>query len=263
MNPQLDDAVVRTAYADDESAAAAEYGAEFRRDIEAFLTREAIDACVDVGCRERPPLAHVQYQAFVDPSGGGADAMTLAIAHGDSQRVVLDALAERPPPFSPEGVVEDFARRLAPYHIATVVGDRYAGEWPREAFRRHGLSYEIADSPRSDLYRDLLPLITSQQAALLDHPRLVTQLCRLERRTGRGGRDQIDHPPGTHDDLANAAAGALVLAARRRTSGLPMAVLDLTPDPAALTTADELADLQRRQRAALWTGRGWGDHTFE
>jgi hypothetical protein len=42
-----------------------------------------------------------------------------------------------------------------------------------------------------------------------------------------------------------------------------MAVLDLTPDPAALTTADELADLQRRQRAALWTGRGWGDHTFE
>jgi hypothetical protein len=54
MNPQLDDAVVRTAYADDESAAAAEYGAEFRRDIEAFLTREAIDACVDVGCRERP-----------------------------------------------------------------------------------------------------------------------------------------------------------------------------------------------------------------
>jgi hypothetical protein len=138
----------------------------------------------------------VQYQAFVDPSGGGADAMTLAIAHGDSQRVVLDALAERPPPFSPEGVVEDFARRLAPYHIATVVGDRYAGEWPREAFRRHGLSYEIADSPRSDLYRDLLPLITSQQAALLDPPRLVTQLCRLERRTGRGGRDQIDHPPG-------------------------------------------------------------------
>jgi hypothetical protein len=35
----------------------------------------------------------------------------------------------------------------------------------------------------------------------------------LERRTSRGGKDSIDHPPGGHDDLANAAAGALVIAA--------------------------------------------------
>jgi hypothetical protein len=34
----------------------------------------------------------------------------------------------------------------------------------------------------------------------------------LERWTARGGRDNIDHPAGGHDDLANAAAGALVLA---------------------------------------------------
>jgi hypothetical protein len=48
---------------------------------------------------------------------------------------------------------------------------------------------------------------------LLDHPRLATQLVGLERRTARGGRDSIDHAPGAHDDIANAAAGALVLAA--------------------------------------------------
>jgi hypothetical protein len=46
---------------------------------------------------------------------------------------------------------------------------------------------------------------------LLDHPRLVTQLCGLERRTARGGRDSIDHAPGGHDDLANAVAGAAAL----------------------------------------------------
>jgi hypothetical protein len=34
----------------------------------------------------------------------------------------------------------------------------------------------------------------------------------LERRTSRGGKDSVDHPPGSHDDVANAAAGALVLA---------------------------------------------------
>lgn len=32
----------------------------------------------------------------------------------------------------------------------------------------------------------------------------------MERRTSRGGRDSIDHPPGSHDDLANVIAGAAV-----------------------------------------------------
>ena len=53
-------------------------------------------------------------------------------------------------------------------------------------------------------------MINSGRVDLLEHPRLVAQLSRLERRTGRGGRDSIDHAPGDHDDLANAVAGALV-----------------------------------------------------
>jgi hypothetical protein len=44
---------------------------------------------------------------------------------------------------------------------------------------------------------------------------LVAQLVGLERRTTRGGRDSIDHAPGAHDDLANAAMGSLVLVAAR------------------------------------------------
>jgi len=47
---------------------------------------------------------------------------------------------------------------------------------------------------------------------LLDEPRLIAQLSGLERRMSRGGRDSIGHPPDGHDDLANAAAGCLVLA---------------------------------------------------
>jgi hypothetical protein len=31
-----------------------------------------------------------------------------------------------------------------------------------------------------------------------------TQLCELERRTARGGRDSVDHAAGGHDDVANA-----------------------------------------------------------
>jgi len=70
---------------------------------------------------------------------------------------------------------------------------------------RHQL--RAAQKPKSDLYRDLLPAINSRKIDLLDHPRLLTQLVGLERRTARGGRDSIDHAPGAHDDLANAVAG--------------------------------------------------------
>src|SRR5262249_41747594 len=55
MNPNLDAAVVQAAYEADPTAAAAEYGAEFRRDIESFVAREAIEACVVPGRHGLPP----------------------------------------------------------------------------------------------------------------------------------------------------------------------------------------------------------------
>ena len=56
-------------------------------------------------------------------------------------------------------------------------------------------------------------MINVGKLELLDNRRLVTQLSNLERRTSRSGKDSIDHPPSGKDDLANAAAGALLLAA--------------------------------------------------
>ena len=49
---------------------------------------------------------------------------------------------------------------------------------------------------------------------LLDHPRMVTQFCGLERRVARGGRDSIDHGPNGHDDVCNAVTGAVLRAAQ-------------------------------------------------
>jgi hypothetical protein len=217
MNPVVPARVIADAYAADAAVAAAEYGAEFRSDLEAFVPREVVDACTVPGRRSLPPQAHVAYTAFVDPSGGSADSFTLAIAHRagpgeEEDAVVIDAVEERRAPCNPADVVAEFAALLRAYEITRVTGDRYAGEWPREAFRRHGIAYEPADRPKSDLYTDLLPRLTSRRVALPDHPRLSAQLCALERRTGRSGRDTIDHPPGGHDDLANAVAGAVVLA---------------------------------------------------
>jgi hypothetical protein len=142
--------------------------------------------------------------------------MALAISHREADgRVVVDAVRERKPLFSPDDVVLEFVGLMKAYGIRTVTGDRYAGEWPRERFRAAGIAYELSDRPKSDLYRDMLPLLNSGKVDLLDHNRLVSQLCGLERRTARGGRDSIDHPPGQHDDLANAVAGAVLSAGVR------------------------------------------------
>src|SRR5262249_5642019 len=80
---------------------------------------------------------------------------------------------------------------------------------PRERFQVHGIGYMPSPRSKSDLYIDLLPAVNGGRVELLDHPKLVLQLCKLERRTARSGKDSIDHPPGQHDDLINAAAGAL------------------------------------------------------
>jgi hypothetical protein len=210
MHPQIDERVIANAFAADEITAAAEYGAEFRRDVDSFVSQEAVGACVVPGRLELAPVTGTSYFAFVDPSGGSVDSMALAIAHRENGRVLLDLVRERQPRFSPEDVVEEFAETLRRYKIHTVRGDRYGGEWPRERFAVHGITYEESEQFKNDLYRELLPLLNSRQVELLDHPRLLTQLLRLERKVARGGRDSIDHGPGGHDDVANAVAGALV-----------------------------------------------------
>jgi hypothetical protein len=217
MNPSLDPAIVAEAYEDDPDAAAAEYGAEFRSDLSDFVPRDVVEAATVPGRFEIAPMSCQTYSAFVDPSGGtGSDSMTLAISHREGERAILDAVREVRPPFSPELVTTDFAVLLKSYRVSRVTGDRYAGEWPRERFRTHGIDYDLSDAPKSDLYRDFLPVLNSGRCELLNLPRLTSQLCGLERRTARSGRDSIDHAPGGHDDVANVVAGALLMAAETK-----------------------------------------------
>ncbi|MBR0797303.1 hypothetical protein JQ615_18095 [Bradyrhizobium jicamae] len=221
MNPSLPQSVVDRAIERDPAAASAEYLAVFRVDLEPFVSREVAEAAVDPGVFERAPIDGVIYRGFVDPSGGSMDSMTVGIAHAEGRVLILDAVREFKPPFSPEAVTAEIAALMKRYRLSEVVGDRYAGEWPREAFSRHGVTYRLSDKTCSEIYGALLPELNSRSVALLDNQRLVTQLCSLERRTSRGGRDQISHGPGQHDDLINGAAGALMLAKPRTVQQLP------------------------------------------
>ena len=239
MNPRIDPAIIAEAYEEDPEAARAEYGAEFRDDLADFVTRETVDAVTMIGRTELPPEHGLAYTAFVDPSGGVSDAMTLAIAHITAAGVVvLDAIREARPPFDPENTVAEFAATLRRYGITTVQGDKYGGEWPRHRFREHGIAYEPTARPKSDLYMDLLPLLNAGRVELLDNQRLTAQLCGLERRTARSGRDSVDHTPGGHDDVANAVAGVLV--------GLDLDRRPALMRPAALLVNDTAVEIPAR-----------------
>lgn len=171
-----------------------------------------IERCIVAGRTVLPPQNDIRYVAFTDMSGGGADDSTLAIAHADAQgRAVLDVLidqgARSGKTFSPEQAVGKFVDVLKRYRCMTVTGDRYAGEWPREQFRKLGIQYELSALTRSQIYSAFEPLLNTGEIEMLDMSTLVQQLIGLVRKGIK-----IDAPSGEHEDHANAAAGALVLA---------------------------------------------------
>jgi hypothetical protein len=80
FNPTYDEADIARKRAADPQGAIAEWDAEFRSDLAAFLDDASIDAAIDRG---RPPELPVQeatvYFAFVDMSGGRHDASCICI----------------------------------------------------------------------------------------------------------------------------------------------------------------------------------------
>ncbi|MGB7294202.1 MAG: terminase large subunit [Candidatus Aminicenantales bacterium] len=211
MNPTYSQKVISRAILEDPAAAASEYAAEFRADLETFLSVEAIEACVIPGRFELPKIRDFSYFAFVDPSGGRQDAMTMSLAHKDGERIVQDLIRVKRPPFDPGACVKEFSEVLKTYGVSAVTGDRYSGEWCSSAFEKEGISYKNSELSKSDIYLEFLSLIMQGVSAveLLDYKQQTIELRQLERRTGRG-KDNVDHPQGLHDDLANAAAGACV-----------------------------------------------------
>mgnify|MGYP003700527073 CR=1 FL=1 len=217
MNPVVDRDEIEEAYADDPEAAAAEFGAQFRNDIANFLDADLLATLTRHSPLELPPRAGVRYFGFVDPSGGRGDAMTVGIAHQENDgRNVLDLVRAAKAPFDPATVVKEFAALLKEYRIREVTGDAYSGEWCAAAFKEEKITYKTSPIPKSAIYLESLPLFTRAEVELPHYQPLINELVQLERRTARGGRDSVDHPPRGHDDMANAACGALLAASQRK-----------------------------------------------
>ncbi len=207
MNPTLPGRVVEDAMRDDAARASAEYLAQFRSDIASLIAPELIEDATRPKPLELPHAQGQRYFGFVDPAGGGPDEFTLSIGHRDGDVAVIDLV--RGLRGSPAEIVAEFAEVLRRYGLHRVTGDRYAGRWPGDEFQKHGVIYEQSDLDRTGLYLELLAALNSGRVELPPCQKVARQLAALERRTGRSGRDMVDHPPGGNDDRANALAGVV------------------------------------------------------
>jgi hypothetical protein len=215
MNPSLPQEEIERALERDPVANRAEYLSEWRSDVEGFIPRDIVAACVG-SYYELPPDPGISYHCFVDAASGvpEGDSYAIAISHKLGDRVVVDALREVRPPFSAFEVIDSVLLPLCKaYRISKVFGDNYAGELAKEPVRRVGIAYELASKHKSELYADpFLGMLIARKIDLPHIERAINQICSLERSVQRSGRDQITHPTHGHDDVANAIAGAVEIA---------------------------------------------------
>src|SRR5262249_12146812 len=189
MTPRFEAQEIADAEADDAEAAASEYGALFRSDLETYVSIGTLDAVTTPGVEERPPLPGISYTGFLDAAAGsGKDSFTAAVAHVEGETVVLDAVREVKPPFDPTAIARELSASLRSYGVRSVGSDKYAGAWVTASFEPHGVVVEQTAEPKSALYLAALPLLTSHRVDLLDLPALRAQLTSLERRRRAGGR---------------------------------------------------------------------------
>ncbi len=213
LNPTLPEKVIARRYEEDAEAAAAEFGAEWRSDLSDFLSRDVVESCIDLGVTARPPRGGVEYSMFVDASGGRGDSFVAVVAHAEGDLVYIDAIQETRSPFNPINAVRGTAALARQYRISVIMGDDFAANILTSLVEQEGIRYERVKRDRSATYVEAALLFNTGRARLIENSRMVHQFAALERRAASSGRDRVSHPIGTHDDVANATAGALVMCA--------------------------------------------------
>jgi len=230
FNPSFPESVITRELAKDYPRYAAEYLSIWRDDLAGFIARPVLEALVDPLVQERAYDRRYRYHAYSDDAGGlSQDASTFSIAHHDpaTDRIVQDVLRVWQPPFNSEKVMAEKAEIAKSFRLNKISGDNWGAGLSVAIYSSHGITYAKVP-PKSAIYLDFLTLANSGRPLLLNHPLMISQFCALERRISFGSRTEtIDHPnrDNFHDDVANATAGAICLAAGR--ANQPVAPSDL------------------------------------
>lgn len=172
----------------------------------AFLDQGAVLEAIVAGRKSLPPQPGQKYIGFVDMSGGSSDDATLAIAHKEDGKSIVDLVVKQDghPPFNPRNAIKKFVGILRQFGCSSVTGDNYAGLTFKQDFEAEHIVYRPSKLTKTELYDALEPILNAGELELPDIPKLQEQLLCL---VIKGTR--IDHQSGDHDDWANSMAGAV------------------------------------------------------
>ncbi len=242
MNPLLTEAGLRQEYGDmSEAEFNSEFGAMEREDIASYLPVELIDKAQAGQYDAIAPDKRKSYYGFADPSEGlrkGGDSFTFAVAHTEDEGAVVDYLVEFAPPFAPKDVIAEVARVCERYRIRSITQDNHAIAWIADQFQPHKIGVNTSDLNKSEIYAQFAILANREVVALPTSAKLRAQLMGLFKQNTSSGC-KIDHLRNGHDDLANSACGAAVLASQSAGQGATIRMIgDVSPDGAGCRDAN-------------------------
>ena len=180
MNPTLpfDGEFITARFKENPAFARAEFGSEWRQDLESFVSLEAVRPA------SRRVYLNARHNAATDTLRHMIRSAALTTPqpryrpqgrrHGYSR-----SDREATSPHDPESVFAEFSDIMRSYRCKRWISDRFGGEWVKSSARRNGIATVEADRSASQAYCDFLPMMNSGQVDLLDNARLVSQLTSL------------------------------------------------------------------------------------
>lgn len=252
-NPHASVSYLRAERAKDAEAFRREFLAEFAKSVSGFLSPVLLRAAATPGLGQRPPEKGVSYVATMDPAFR-RDAFAFCLGHVKGGEFILDFICQwsgtRESPLSPLMALQAIAKICQGYGIRSVVSDQYHLESLQELASSVGLLVEpspITADLKGKMWGEVQGLLALGKLKLLDHPLLLDQMAKMEKRLTPGGTVQYQGG-GSHDDLAMVLA---LCVHRALQMGEP--ALRAVEKP-LVTHADQFWDLYRKRVAAGGNG---------
>jgi len=195
---------------------------EFVESGEKYLPTDTVMPCVrDDDPAERAALNAETAYLGVDVARAGDDRTVYIVMDeaGDVVRVESEETSKM------TGVVGRIKRLDSEYDFARVNIDENAVGGGVVDFAEHDLGGKInpvafTNESKQEMYQALKRCLEDKELSLPDHGRLVHELTALEYDFTPTGKLKVEHPPGGHDDFADAVALANLARVKTTTSGL-------------------------------------------
>lgn len=204
-----------------------EYRSNFADSLSNFISSELLDLSVQTGVKFVTPLEtkEVKYYAAID-AAFKADRFTFTLVscreNRVTQHVIMGWEGSKKDPVKAHTVAQYIKNILKNFPVDHVAADQYAFQPLKEIFDQYGVElkeYTFTPTFKKKIYFNFKKLVHSQQIDLLDHEEQVKEIKALVVEQSATGTIRIGHPPGGHDDYADALAVATFLATEGQTTG--------------------------------------------